>query len=136
MASMRIRDHSLMMATVGVTAICLLLFCLKDNVRSEGDNRTTPLDLSTYTLTFDENFDTLDVSPWGPGTRWIAHTPWNGDFGDAGFVNPRPGFPFTIADGVLRIEARRGTDGKWRSGLLASTDPNGNGFKQRYGYFE
>src|SRR5690606_22264058 len=72
------------------------------------------LDLSGYRLTFEENFDTLDVSAWGPGTRWIAHTPWYGDFGDAKFTDPQPGFPFTIKDGVLRIEARKGEDGKWR----------------------
>ncbi|WP_204271793.1 hypothetical protein, partial [Escherichia coli] len=50
-----------------------------------------PLDLTGYTLTFAEEFDSLSVSPWGPGSRWIAHTPWNGDFGDARFVDPRPG---------------------------------------------
>jgi beta-glucanase (GH16 family) len=136
MAAMWIRNRTSIMGAVGVSAICLLLFFLKDNVRSEVSNSAARLDLSTYTLTFDENFDTLDVSPWGPGTRWIAHTPWNGDFGDAHFVNPRPGFPFTINDGVLRIEARRGTDGKWRSGLIAGTDPKGNGFQQKFGYFE
>ncbi|MFC7397615.1 glycoside hydrolase family 16 protein [Chelatococcus sp. GCM10030263] len=94
------------------------------------------IDLSRYELVFDEPFDTLDVSAWGPGTRWIAHTPWNGDFGDARFADPVEGFPFTTENGVLRIEARKGTDGKWRSGLLASVDRNGNGFSQRYGYFE
>lgn len=94
------------------------------------------LDLSGYRLTFEENFDTLDVSAWGPGTRWIAHTPWYGDFGDAKFTDPQPGFPFTIKDGVLRIEARKGEDGKWRSGLLASVDPKFQGFSQQYGYFE
>jgi beta-glucanase (GH16 family) len=36
----------------------------------------------------------------------------------------------------LRIEARKFEDGKWRSGLLASTDPLGHGFAQKYGYFE
>jgi beta-glucanase (GH16 family) len=94
------------------------------------------LELSNYKLTFDENFDTLDVSAWGPGTRWIAHTPWNGDFGNAQFVNPTPGFPFTVENGILRIEARRGGDGKWRSGILASNDSKGNGFSQQFGYFE
>ena len=94
------------------------------------------IDLSEYELTFDEPFDQLDVSAWGPGTRWISHTPWNGDFGDAQFSDPRPGFPFTVQDGILRIEARRGTDGKWRSGLLASADKDGNGFLQERGYFE
>lgn len=95
------------------------------------------LDLSGYRLTFAEEFDgPLDVSAWGPGTRWIAHTPWAGDFGDARFADPGPGFPFTIKDGVLRIEARKDEEGKWSAGLLASNDPLGNGFSQQYGYFE
>jgi beta-glucanase (GH16 family) len=37
---------------------------------------------------------------------------------------------------MLRIEARKSTNGEWQSGLLASTDSAGNGFQQRYGYFE
>lgn len=95
-----------------------------------------PLDLNNFQITFDESFNDLSVSAWGPGTRWIAHTPWNGDFGDAKFANPEPGFPFVTEDGNLRIEARKGDDGKWRSGLLASVDREGNGFAQQYGYFE
>jgi hypothetical protein len=97
------------------------------------------LDLTGYHLTFDEQFDELSVSAWGPagpeGTRWIAHTPWKGDFGDARFTDPEPGFPFTVEDGILRIEARK-QNGRWRSGLLSAVDPKGNGFKQKYGYFE
>jgi hypothetical protein len=95
------------------------------------------LDISDYVLTFDESFDTLDVSAWGtPTSRWIAHTPWAGDFGDAKFVDPRPDFPFTLASGSLRIQARRNDIGKWESGLLSAVDPNGNGFAQQGGYFE
>ena len=101
-----------------------------------GAQEGTQLDLSNYEPTFVDEFDTLDVSPWGPGTRWIAHTPWRGDFGAAAFANPGDGFPFTVQNGLLRIEARKGTDGKWRSGLLASVDRAGNGFSQQYGYFE
>ncbi len=97
------------------------------------------LDLSDNQLTFNEEFEELNVSAWGPigkdGVRWIAHTPWRGDFGDARFVSPKPGFPFTISDGILRIEASK-KDGRWRSGLLSAVDPDGNGFKQQYGYFE
>lgn len=93
------------------------------------------LDLTGYKITLDEDFKELpDVSAWGPGTRWIAHTPYAGDFGDAGFANPETGFPFTVSNGILRIEARK-TD-KWRAGLLSSADPQGNGFSQQYGYFE
>ena len=114
-------------------ASCVLVVMGRTSEESAPKSR---LDLSAYALTFDESFDQLDVSAWGPGTRWIAHTPWNGDFGDAQFADPTPGFPFTIEDGVLRIEARRGEDGRWRSGLLASTDHYGSGFSQQFGYFE
>jgi hypothetical protein len=97
------------------------------------------LDLTSYKLTFDEEFNDLSVSAWGPcgegGTRWIAHTPWKGDFGDAKFTDPEQGFPFTIENGILRIEASR-VNGQWRSGLLSAVDSNGNGFTQQLGYFE
>jgi beta-glucanase (GH16 family) len=94
------------------------------------------LDLSQYKLTFDEPFDTLSVSPWGPGTRWISHIPWKGAFGDAKFVDPQPGFPFAVKDGILDIEMRKGASPKWTSGILASVDAKGQGFSQQYGYFE
>ncbi|RYE47094.1 MAG: glycoside hydrolase family 16 protein, partial [Hyphomicrobiales bacterium] len=92
------------------------------------------VDLSKFERTFSEDFDTLDVSAWGEGvngSRWIAHTPWAGDFGDAKFTDPQPDFPFTLHDGILRIEARKDETGQWRSGLLASTNPKGQGFSQQ-----
>jgi hypothetical protein len=95
------------------------------------------LDLCDFRRTFAEDFNSLSVSPWGEqGTRWIAHTPYAQDYGDARFTDPRPGFPFAVKDGILSIEARKGTDGKWRSGLLASADAKTKGFAQQYGYFE
>ncbi len=103
------------------------------------------LDLSGYEITFADEFDgPLDVSAWGPGTKWTAHTPWNGDFGDARFMDPADGFPFTIVKGVLRIEARKDPafadkdqwKRPWASGLLCSADRTGKGFAQQYGYFE
>ena len=112
----------------------------------KADTENPPsLKLDGYTMTFGEEFDgKLDVSPWGPGTRWIAHTPWAGDFGDAAFGDPAEGHPFTIENGVLRIEARKdeafakvdGYKRPWRAGLLASNDRKGAGFSQKYGYFE
>lgn len=94
------------------------------------------LDISSYHETFSATFrGKLDVTPWGP-SQWIAHTPWNGDFGDARFADPQPGFPFlTGADG-LQIIARKNADGKWESGLLSSVDAEGRGFAQAGGYFE
>ncbi len=94
------------------------------------------LDLKAYRLTFDEDFNApLSISATGPGTRWIAHTPYFGDFGDAGFGNPEKDSPFSVKDGILHIEARK-QDGKWRSGLICSVDPKGEGFSQKFGYFE
>lgn len=95
------------------------------------------LDLKQFERTFQEDFDHLDATAWGETkSRWITHTPWNGDFGDARFHDPWDGFPFTTKDGILQIEARKGADGVWRSGLLASTNPKGQGFSQAFGYFE
>lgn len=101
------------------------------------DGKKPTLDLSKYKLAWSEEFDgPLDVSPWGPGTRWIAHTPWAGDFGDARFADPKEGHPFVVKDGLLTISARKDDKGKWSSGLLASVDKKGQGFTQKYGYFE
>lgn len=97
---------------------------------------TDRLDLSKYVLTFSDEFDYLSVSADRPGTRWTAHTPYGGDFGDAQFTDPTPTFPFTIENGVLRIEARKNAEGRWQSGLLSSRTPQGLGFAQKYGYFE
>lgn len=94
------------------------------------------LNLDHFTRTFDEDFnEPLSISAWGPGTRWIAHTPYGGDFGDARFADPKPGFPFTVKDGILQIEAKQ-IDGRWQSGLICSVDSKGQGFSQKYGYFE
>ncbi len=101
--------------------------------------RPATLNLNGYHMNFSEEFNTLSVSAWGPagagGTRWIAHTPYSGDFGDARFADPVEGFPFTVQNGMLRIEAKKDGD-IWKAGLLSSVDPEGNGFSQTYGYFE
>ncbi len=112
------------------------LALLGSGLTAQAGDTGDALDTSKMTLTFEENFDSLSVSPWGPGTRWIAHTPWNGDFGGARFTDPKGDFPFKTEDGMLRITAARDGKGVWRSGLLASVDSKGNGFSQEYGYFE
>src|ERR1700730_935706 len=50
----------------------------------------------------------------GPA-RWIAHTPWNGDFGDTRFADPHPNGPFSMKDGILSITASKDRDGRWTS---------------------
>ena len=94
------------------------------------------IDLDQYVLSFSDEFDTIDVSAWGCTSRWIAHTPWAGDFGTARFADPQEGFPFVVKDGILEIEARKMRSGQWFSGMLASWDACDSGFAQRYGYFE
>ncbi len=96
-----------------------------------------PLDLSRYEPSFVEDFDgPLDVTAWGP-SRWIAHTPWNGDFGAARFTDPGPGQAWSLEGGVLSITARQnGPQGGWTSALLSSSDRAGQGFRQALGYFE
>lgn len=116
-------------AAVALVAICDI------RIARAGDTGDA-LDLNSMTLTFEDPFDELSISAWGPGTRWISHTPWNGDFGGARFSNPSGDFPFAIQDGMLRITAARDEVGMWRSGLIASVDPKGNGFSQQFGYFE
>ena len=106
---------------------------------AETQDPSRDLDIGKFHRTFFEDFTTLDVSAWGPGTRWIAHTPWHGDFGDAEFTDPQPGFPFATASNILRIEARKDASGHWHSGLISSRDrpgADGKGFAQAYGYFE
>lgn len=117
------------------TVLGLLLLAPRSAPATSADTGDA-IDVDTMTVSFSEDFETLDISPWGPGTRWIAHTPWSGDFGGARFGDPGKNSPFSIDSGVLRIEATRDEDGNWRSGLLASVDPKGNGFAQQYGYFE
>lgn len=94
------------------------------------------LSLDGYRMTFSEEFDGADFSIESFFKRWYPHTPWWGDFGDAEFMDPKPGFPFTVFDGHLRIEARKDETGKWRSGLISSINREGQGFSQKYGYFE
>ena len=97
------------------------------------------LDLTGYVMTFNEDFKKLDISSSGPAKPWIAHTPWNGDFGDAAFDNPGPNGPFSLSQNGLLITAHKDSGGKWHSGLIASVDqdgPGNHGFSQRYGYFE
>ncbi|MER2265755.1 glycoside hydrolase family 16 protein [Methylobacterium oxalidis] len=112
----------------------LLILCAAAGPAAAAENT---LELCRFTRTFNEDFDSLSVSPWNAEkARWIAHTPWNGDFGDARFLDPGVNGPFFVKDGILTIEARKHPGDKWTSGLLASADPTTAGFSQTYGYFE
>lgn len=86
---------------------------------------------------FMENFRNFHINPRDiSGADWIAHTPWNGDFGDAAFTNPGANGPFTVANGILNITAHKAINGHWQSGIIAAADSTGRGHGVLYGYFE
>jgi beta-glucanase (GH16 family) len=114
------------------TALCIA-FLAADKAQADS------LSLSRYRMTFNETFHRLDASSYGPGGEWIAHTPWNGDFGDDSFDNPGPLGPFKTSSQGLTITASKDRQGHWHTGLLCSWIPTPDGprgFSQRYGYFE
>jgi len=95
------------------------------------------LDLKNYVMTWYQDFTTmkeLNVTAWGPGSTWIAHTPYSGDW--VNFMNPQgPYLPFNVGNGMLTIRSQN-RSGTITGGLLSSVDPHGTGFSQKYGYFE
>jgi beta-glucanase (GH16 family) len=125
--------------TVARVAIRSSMMCAMLGVlvmAATGTAHASDLDISSFHETFSETFrGHLDVTPWGP-SKWIAHTPWHGDFGDATFADPTPGFPFLTGPDGLKITARQNAAGKWESGLLSSVDEKDVGFLQAGGYFE
>jgi beta-glucanase (GH16 family) len=106
----------------------------------QGAKELSGPDLTGYRLVFEEEFTgPLSVSAYGPGTKWIAHTPYGGDFGEAWFTDPTfSPSPFSIKNGILNITAWKDRTNKnhWRSGLLSSVDRRGAGFAQALGYYE
>jgi beta-glucanase (GH16 family) len=111
-------------------------FIMPRGVPSNGLARSTVgeiLDLSGYTLTFNDDFDKLDVVPDGGTGIWFG--PIHKSFGTASFVPPSKDGPFFVEDGILTIRASV-VGGKWQSGLMQSMDSHGRGFAQTYGYFE
>jgi beta-glucanase (GH16 family) len=101
-----------------------------------GTTTAPRLEISDFEPSFREDFDSVDISEWGCLSKWIAHTPWAGDFGSARFIAPGEKFPFVTKDGILRIEARKLGDGSWASGMLSSWSACNSGYAQKYGYFE
>ncbi|WP_298264626.1 glycoside hydrolase family 16 protein [Acidocella sp.] len=121
-------------------ALRLLHAALGAMVLATGLARGAPLDMSQYHLSFQDDFTHPDITAHGgPGGRWIAHTPWNGDFGNDVFDDPGSGSAFSYSPQGLTITARKDATGKWHAGLICSVDKDGSGargFAQQYGYFE
>ncbi|MGO4389219.1 glycoside hydrolase family 16 protein [Microvirga sp. 2YAF29] len=92
-----------------------------------------PLDLNGFTQTFADDFDKLSITTDLGAGPWFA--PVHGPFGGASFRPPTAIGPFFVEDGRLTIRMEK-RDDRWRSGLMQSMNSRGEGFAQRYGYFE
>lgn len=97
---------------------------------------TGDIDLTGYTLTFEDNFDRLSVATRSPkgGATWFFLPP----YGPAGNYSASKWDrkALSVAGGILSIKAYMDPDGTWRSGNISSMDETGQGFAQLYGYFE
>ena len=97
-----------------------------------------PLDLTGYTLTFEDEFTSAStITVDGGGGPWSAPVHSRTGFADFALPTDDPS-PFSVTDQSLRI--RMMTDAEeehgWQTGHMQTADSQGRGFSQRYGYFE
>lgn len=122
-----------LLGTMILSALLLSLLASGQSIKAND----AALDFCVLEPAFVEDFNDMSIGSRQIGShRWIAHTPWNGDFGEAIFTDPGPGFPFVVREGALLITAKKDREGQWRSGLIASADGDRQGFSLQYGYFE
>jgi hypothetical protein len=104
-------------------------------------NTDTDIDLTGYTLTFSDEFNSLSVTTSSPKTSstWYYLPP----YGSAGYYSDSTWDinAFSVAGGILSNRAWVGTQPGtwgtyWYSGNISSVDKTGAGFAQTYGYFE
>jgi hypothetical protein len=96
------------------------------------------IDLTGYTLTFEDNFDVLSVDSSAPtkdSSKWYYWPPYGGS-GNYGHAEWSVANTQTIQNGVLNITAWFDPSiNYWRSGNISSKDEKSIGFSQRFGYF-
>ena len=98
------------------------------------------IDLTGYTLTFEENFDTLSVSTSNGSkgaSTWFFWPP-NGPAGAYSLSNWSVINTMSVSGGILTNTAWYDPTNPtkyWRSGNLSSMDNTKQGFAQKYGYF-
>jgi hypothetical protein len=117
--------------------VLFALLCITspaDNARAQTPAVNLP---PNYQLVFNEDFKPFSISEYGPGTTWIAHTPYGGDFGDAWFGTGAQLTRSKGNNGNLTIKAFYDpVKAHWKTGLIASVDTHGIGFSQALGYWE
>src|SRR5258707_6489706 len=116
--------------------LALFVACLSFTISSKPARAATvPQPIVTtlvgYNLVFDEEFKggsnfNAELSEWGPISpplRWIMHTPYGGDFGDAWFDagrTPPSSYPFTAHFNGLDINCHSDTPpARWPSAIAS-----------------
>lgn len=92
----------------------------------------TPLTLSGYNLTFNEDFNDKShiTNAYGAGPIFTAiHAP----IGVGAFDPPQSNYD--VANGVLTMNGYK-VGSSWHAGLIQTTNGTGRGFTQKYGYYE
>jgi beta-glucanase (GH16 family) len=103
----------------------------------DDSHKGKPLDLTGYTKTFEDDFDSLSTITDGVSGTGPWYAPARPDTSLAHFLSPleTPGTFSIDTPGVLTIKMQKvGTS--WYSGHIQTVNNVGHGFAQRYGYFE
>jgi beta-glucanase (GH16 family) len=103
----------------------------------DGSHKSQPLDLTGYTKTFEDDFDSLSTITDGVTGSGPWYAPARPDTSLAHFLSPLQ-IPVTFSidtPGVLTITMQK-VDTSWYSGHIQTVNNIGEGFAQRHGYFE
>lgn len=91
---------------------------------------TIPAPARGMQLVFSDDFRSpISISADGRDTRYNAHKPFFGDFSGWPFSDPTPNGPFLQRDDYLIIQARKPEGSRGSTGLLATVDMDGQGFR-------
>ena len=98
---------------------------------------TIPAPAKGMKLAFSDDFDgPLSISKDGHGARYNAHKPRFGDFSGWPFSDPSgEADPFGQRDSYLIIHARKPEGTRGSTGLLASVDMDGKGFRAKAPFY-
>ena len=103
----------------------------------DGSHKGQPLDLTGYKKTFEDNFNSLSTITDGVTGSGPWYAPARPDTSLAQFLSPLQS-PVTFSidtPGMLTITMQK-VDTSWYSGHIQTVNNIGEGFAQRYGYFE
>lgn len=122
-------------ALVGACALSAVAqAALADTARPTWDktHAGAKLNLASYTLVFDDEFDTMKITTAGGAGPW--YSPVHANFGIGAFQGP-PSPVYSIKSGVLHMQTL-GSGSSWRTGNIQTLSSTGQGFTMQNGYFE